>query len=390
MQEAMTLVFSEKEFQDRLRKVRSSMQISGLDILLVHTPENIFYLTGYQTPGYYTYQCLVLPITNEPIIVTRQIEVTNVKARSWVKHTATFIGLEDTSGQNPVEVTCRVLQEIGGPRPRIGVEKGSWFLTPLNLESLEQNLHSKFVDATNIVNDVRLVKSANELINIRQAARSVEKGMSAAIESIHEGKIDLEVAAAFHAASILAGSEYPGLPPFIATGKASAIAHATWEGRKINRGDAVFLELPGCVNRYHAALERTAIVGKAPDKWVRIAEAVIGGLNAAIEAIKPGVTSGEVDAACRKVIGQAGFGQYYLHRCGYSIGIAFPPDWGEGHIFSLRANDNRVLEAGMVFHIPPGVFIYGEVGIAFSETVTVTETGCEVITSYPRRLFVID
>lgn len=155
------------------------MQISGLDILLVHTPENIFYLTGYQTPGYYTYQCLVLPITNEPIIVTRQIEVTNVKARSWVKHTATFIGLEDTSGQNPVEVTCRVLQEIGGPRPRIGVEKGSWFLTPLNLESLEQNLHSKFVDATNIVNDVRLVKSANELINIRQAARSVEKGMSA-------------------------------------------------------------------------------------------------------------------------------------------------------------------------------------------------------------------
>lgn len=138
------------------------------------------------------------------------------------------------------------------------------------------------------------------------------------------------------------------------------------------------------------ALERTAIVGKAPDKWVRIAEAVIGGLNAAIEAIKPGVTSGEVDA-CLPEGDWAGWIRPILPPPLWLLNwYCLSPDWGEGHIFSLRANDNRVLEAGMVFHIPPGVFIYGEVGIAFSETVTVTETGCEVITSYPRRLFVID
>jgi Xaa-Pro dipeptidase len=121
----------------------------------------------------------------------------------------------------------------------------------------------------------------------------------------------------------------------------------------------------------------------------RIAGVVISGLNAAIETIKPGVTAGEVDAACRGKFIAAGIDQYFHHRTGYSIGIAFPPDWGEGHAMSLRSGDPAVLEPNMTFHMPPGVLVYGKYGIGFSETVRVTENGCEVLTEFPRELLVV-
>ncbi len=385
------LVFSVEEFQGRVRCVRQAMAETGLDLLLVHTPENIFYLTGYQTPGYYTYQCFILPLESEPVILTRRLEATNVMARSWVERAVTYTGVEDTGGVGPVDATCSVLRDIGTTGKRIGIERGAWFLTPRDCARIEAAFpDAQFIDATDIVNQARVIKSPAETAYIRQAARAAEKGMAAALAAIQPGKLDLDVAGAFLMASVAEGSEYTGLPPFVATGTNSAVTHATWERRRLDRGDAVFLELPACINRYHAALERTAIIGKPPAKWERIAEAVLEGLNAAIDTIKPGVTSGEVDAACRGVIKRAGFGEYYPHRCGYSIGIAFPPDWGEGHILSLRANDPTVLQPGMTFHIPPAVLMYGEVGIAFSETVLVTSTGCEVITHYPRKLFVVE
>jgi Xaa-Pro dipeptidase len=115
---------------------------------------------------------------------------------------------------------------------------------------------------------------------------------------------------------------------------------------------------------------------------------MIRALEAILGAIRPGATSAAVDQAGRQIVEQAGLGKYWLHRTGYSIGVGFPPGWGEGHIFDLKPHDDRRLEAGMTFHLVPLLLIPDTGAMGFSETVLVTRTGCEVLTRIPRRLFV--
>jgi Xaa-Pro dipeptidase len=118
-----------------------------------------------------------------------------------------------------------------------------------------------------------------------------------------------------------------------------------------------------------------------------MAEASRDTLNAARAAIRPGVTSHEVDLAARTVMRKAGLAKYFMHRTGYSIGIGVPPDWGEGRIMSINANDSTVLEAGMCFHLIPDLKVVHEGGVVFSESVVVTPTGHEVLTDFPQEIF---
>jgi Xaa-Pro dipeptidase len=120
----------------------------------------------------------------------------------------------------------------------------------------------------------------------------------------------------------------------------------------------------------------------------RMADAIIGGLNGVIAALKPGITSGDADRACRSVIARAGYGDRFVHRTAYGVGIGFPPNWSEGKTLALRKDDPTVLEPNMTFHIVPSIF-GGAYGLCFSETVLITAMGCEVITQYPREFFAL-
>jgi Xaa-Pro dipeptidase len=239
------------------------------------------------------------------------------------------------------------------------------------------------------VEPLRLIKSQAELSYIRQAARVVEKAMRAAINASSEGATEDTVAGAMWQATASAGGEYAGLPPFITSGPRSSLCHATWAGRRYERGDVLAYELPGVVRRYAAPLFRCGTVGPAPDDARRLADACISSLEAVIAAIKPGATSGEVHAASRRNFEGKGYGELHGHRTGYSVGINYPPDWGEGQILSIWSDDDRKLAAGMTFHLVPGVFVPNKFIINISETVLVTETGCEPITQFPRELFVV-
>jgi Xaa-Pro dipeptidase len=120
----------------------------------------------------------------------------------------------------------------------------------------------------------------------------------------------------------------------------------------------------------------------------RMYDACSRALDAAIAAIRPGVTAGSCHDACQRVIDEAGFEPNFRKRLGYSIGVGFAPGWGEGAFLHLSKGDPAVLREGMVFHMPPALRVYGEVGVGCSETVVVTEQGCEVITDFPRELAV--
>ena len=377
--------FSLDEYRGRMDALRRRMEAKGVDIMLAHTPENLYYLTGYQTPGYYWYQTLVVPLDREPIFITRLLEDASVQHLSWVEESRPYGDSDDWIAR-----TRDVVAEFGAESSRIGIEKDSWFLTLRDFEGLSSALPSAtFVDCSGLVEDGRMIKSPTELDYMRQAARTAEAGVDAGIEACTVGASENDVAAAIHDAQIRAGSEYTGLPLFITSGPRSALGHATWYRQELKAGDTVFLEIPGCVNRYHAAIMRNVFLGEPPDRMLRATEAMAKALEETMGFIKPGVTAHDAHHFCRQTIENAGLGVRLDHRAAYCIGIGFAPDWGEGHIISINDGEHRPLQAGMTFHLIPLVSIPGLTSVGVSETVLVTETGCEALTAnVDRKLFV--
>jgi Xaa-Pro dipeptidase len=209
--------------------------------------------------------------------------------------------------------------------------------------------------------------------------------MRAGVEACAAGRHDTDVAAAVHAGLIEAGGDYMSYPPFINSGWATCLVHNTWSGRRLDQGDLVFLEISGVVHRYGAALMRSVAIGKIDAEFERRNEIVHEVLATTMAAIRPGVTSGDVNSACAAAFARHGYTM--LKRAGSSMGINFPPGWGEGDLLDLSAGSPVVLQPGMVFHIPQPYRMAGEQTVSVSETVLVTETSCESLTQFPRQLF---
>lgn len=370
------LTFPMSEYDARLDALRRRLYERQLDAMLVTSPENVTYLTGFESPGHYWFQGLIVPVAGEPICVSRALEGPGVDAYSWIEHNWTY--------RDDEEPMARVAQAIGDldlNGTRIGYERDGWFFTAAQQDRLFA-LASDVVwsDASLVVEQGRLVKSEAEIALMREAAVSTAAGMNAAIAAAAEGVSEDEIAAQCHLAMIRAGCEWPAIAPFVASGERGVIGHATWRGRRLRHGDPVFLELAGCRRRYHAAMLRTVFVGE-PDAEILVAfDVVREAFDLAMATIRPGVAAGEVDRVCREFIAQSPFGGTHASRCAYSIGIALPPDWGEGQILSMKPGETRPLDVDMTFHLLPWVQIPGRGAIGCTETIRVTSTGAEALT----------
>ena len=378
------LIFSMAEYERRLALVREALADRSLDAGIFTTPENIFYLTGHQTPGYYYFQALVVPVEGEPFMVNRLLEDTNVVARTWVEHSRCFSDTED-----PVTVLRYALREFGLFEGRLGYEKHSWFFRASEQEQLLTSARfATFVDCSGLVEEARVVKSEEEIAVMRRAAKATEAGIRAGIEAVAPGVTENDIAAEIHHAMIKAGSEYPAISPFVASGWRSAVGHATWEGRRVEPGECVFLEVGGCVSRYHTAMMRTVFVGEEPPPEVAEAEHLIReAMDVSLDLIAPGVTAGDIDMQNRFILERYSHGGTQATRSGYSIGIAFAPDWGEGHILSIQAGESRYFKENMTFHLIPWLQVAGVFGMGLSETIRVTADGCESFFSLDRKLY---
>lgn len=378
--------FSLEEYEQRLKALRSRMEQKGVDVMLINTPENLYYMTGYQTPGYYWYQTLIVPLDQEPVIITRLNESSNVEPLTWVEDSRPY---EDTDDW--IEKTRDALASLGLIDKTIGIEHKSWFITIDDYQRLKVMLSdADFVDCSGLVEQGRVIKSPQEIEYIRHASRAAVAGMKAGIEAAVVGATENEVAAEVHKAQILEGSEYTGLPLFVAAGTRSLMEHATWYRKPIAPNEVVAMEIPGCINRYHSAFFRTVCLGEPPETAQRVMEAVTDSLQKAKSFIKPGVKAGDVFEVVREHVESANVGYKMDRRAAYSIGIAFAPDWGEGHILSFFRGDQRILRAGMTFHlIGAGVRIPGVGKVECTDSILITPGGCETLTDgMERKLFV--
>lgn len=382
------MTFPMDEHRRRLSELRARMDAWNLDVVVITDPGNLFYLTEYQTTGYSYFQCLVIPLESEPFMVTRLLEETNVIARTWVELTRPYTDTGDA-----IETLWHALTEfdlVSGKR--IGYERNSYFFPAYQQDRMTANWYdADFVDCFGIVEEGRVKKSPLELEAMRKAARAGELGMTAGLDAIRAGVSENELAAAICAAMFEAGGEYPAVLPYVTSGPRVVIGHATWEGRIVEPGDTVFLEVGGCFRRYHAAMMRTAHVGEPPPE-VRAAEALCReALDTMIDGLRPGITVADADRLARDVLARTNVGGSLVTRAGYSIGIAFAPSWDEGYIVSLKPGDNRTLEEGMTFHLIPWLFDYeGHRVMGISETVHITADGAEPLASLDRSLRVVE
>ena len=378
------LGFTLEEYLRRYAHVLARMRERGLVALCIRSPENITWLSGYETPGYYKYHCLVVGPGFEPVLVLRRFESLNVPEYSWLTR---HVPVDDW--EHPPSVTVNLLRQLGVTGGRIGVEKQGWFYSVEEHESFTAALPgAELVDAIHILWDGRMIKSHEEVAMMQKSAAILDRAMQAGWDASAAGVSDDTINAEVNRVLFEHGGEYMGLPPFILSGPRTCLPHQTARGETVGANDLVYFEVSASKWRYAVALMRTIFIGEPSARQRRCAEALIEAVSVAMATIKPGVTCEEVDRAARAVVQKAGFGEYWRHRLGYSIGVNYPPDWGEGEIISLRKGETRVLEAGMTFHMVPLCLIYREFGIGFSETVLVTDTGCERFSKLPREVVV--
>lgn len=376
------LAFDEADFAARLNFVQDDLRRRGLQGALIFDPENMFWLTGYQTIGYFTFQCMFVPLSGLPTVITRVVNRDMALALPTIGVVEAVLDTQDH-----VEVLTAFLDRMGVAR--IGLETGSRYLNVRDFLGLTNLSSLELLQWDGIIEAQRSVKTSAQIDRMRRAARAVEAGMDAALKTIAPGRSDNDVAAALYHGSIAAGSEYIGHPPMVVSGKRSALCFALWKRKVIERGDVVLLEGAGCIDRYHVMMSRSAVVGKPTDEHKATAEALTGILETAIETIRPGETAGEIDRRCRAGIEKLGLGKYFKSRVAYGIGIGFPPNWAEGHIYAIRPDDPMMIEKNMTFHIIPTMF-REDFGMAISDSIRVTEDGCEVLTQYPRDLVIVD
>jgi Xaa-Pro dipeptidase len=368
--------FSGAEIARRLRRLRAGLELKGLEAAIFASPENVFYLTGLDHWGYFAPHLLLVPLENEPVLVTRAMERVSVERQ--VK-AAQFRGYPDT--ETAADMMARALHELRLVGKAIGLEYWTSGLSHGLALSLTQQVAAQWLDVSGLVDMLRLVKSAEEQALMRRAARVSDAAGEAAIAAIAEGTRECDVAAECLTAMIRAGGHPPGFGPFIRPGSRLGEEHATWGDGVYKKGEPVFLELSGCVSRYHAPLGRLVHVGAIRDEDARIADIVGQAFDAVVAAIKPGVRACDVYAAWQAVVDEAGLAHYRRHHCGYCVGIGQPPSWTGGNsVTGLRHDSDLEIKTGMSFHILSWLMGSGKGNDFRSNTVLLTEYGPEVLT----------
>ena len=378
------LAFSVEEYRGRVAVVQQALAQHGLDALLVYNPASICYLTGLESIAVSKYWLCLLPAGGDPLLLTQDFESHNAQLSSWIDEVETYGIVAD-----PVQATQRMLQARGLDGKVLGVELG-----PLSSLSTQDYLRlrqavpaARLVDAGEIVPCAAAIKSPAEIAYHREAGRISSLAMRAAIAAVREGRTDNDIAAVAAECLLREGSEYMCYQPIVTVGARAGVPHSTFQRVPIRPGDPVFMEFGACVRRYSSPIMRTAVIGRAPDKLRRMFEMCLASVTESLTNLKPGAVAGDVAAASEKAIGPLPAGWVWHGYYAYSIGLGFPPEWGDCEGIAVVKGSQAILRPGMVFHCSTSIRDPGKLGATCSETVLITAGGCENLTNLPRELF---
>lgn len=390
---AKNLPFKRSEYDMRLQRVRESMAKKSLDTLIVCDPSNMSWLTGYDGWSFYVHQCVILPMDGNPLCFVRSQDANGAYRTVWMSDDDVH-GYDENLIQNlplhPMQELVGVLNERGLASGRIGVEMDNyWYSAQAHAELVNGLTEATLFDATGLVNWQRAIKSEQEISYMKIAGQIVTKMHQHIRERIEPGLPKNEMIAEIYHAGCMGiaghGGDYPAFVPLAPSGENASAPHLTWNDEPFKSGESTFFEIAGCYKRYHCPTSRTIFLGSPPQRFLDVEKAVVEGINAGLEKAKPGNQCQDIaNAFCSILEKRTGIKKE--SRCGYAIGISYPPDWGE-RTMSLRPGDQTLLQPGMTFHFIPAVW-QDDWGMEITESFVVTENRAETLSDVPRELFI--
>ncbi len=387
------MLFAVDEYKKRLKKVQSSMQEKGIELLISQDTANMNYLTGYDAWSFYYAQCVIVHVNaEEPICFVRTQDAggayikTYLKDENIIKYHEKYI---HTWPSHPYDNLVEIIKQRKWDKLSIGLEMDSHYFTAYCYEKIKQGLpNAKLKDSERLVNWVRLVKSNAEINYMKSAALISQKGMKTAMETINPGVRQCDAVAEIQRTLFKGtpefGGEYSGITTLLPTGKGTSASHLTATQDKFVEGEATIVEISGVYKRYHVPLARTVLLGKPEQKKVDAMKATIEALETGISVVKPGNTADDVAQQFWGVLDKYNIKKE--SRTGYSIGIGYPPDWGE-HTLNISKGDKTILQPNVTFHMI-AVMQFGDWGVEASESVRVTETGSQLFCNMSKELHI--
>ncbi len=371
----MALHFSREEFARRQARTIDAMAGRGLDALLVFRQESMYYLTGYDTFGYAFFQCLVVGADGRLTLLTRAPDLRQARHTSIIEDIRVWA---DRAGADPAGELKAIVGEHGIAGKRLGAELEAHGLTARNWGRIEAALDGfcAIEDASELVSELRAVKSAREIGYIAKAAELADEALDEANRLAVPGAFEGDILAAMQGAVFAGDGDYPGNPFIIGSGADAVLCRYFSGRRRLDANDQLMLEFAGVYRHYHAALMRTILTGRASARQVEMHRVCRDALEACKDALGPGRPVGEVFDAYARTADEAGYRAHRLNACGYGMGTTFPPSWMD---WPMLYTGNPVLAApDMVFFLHP-LILDSERGLAMAvgETVRVTGTGCE-------------
>ena len=357
---------SSDELERRINRARVAMDEVGADTMLVSVGSDLPYLTGYQAMPLERLTMLVVD-EHDATLVVPELEAPRVKS-------GPFVIRPWHEGENPIEA---VVQLAGRPTiAAIGDQTWSVFLIQL----LGRMTGTTFIPASTITSDLRVIKSSDEIEQLTRAGAAVDRVLARVPSEISfAGRTERHVANEVIDMTIGEGHE---LAQFwiVASGANAASPHHEPGDRVMEDGDVVIIDFGGKLNGYCSDVSRTFSIGTPSAKVVEVHEIVRSAQAAGRAAATVGTPCQEVDRACRQVISDAGFGEYFIHRTGHGIGMD-----GHEEPYIIEGNE-RVIEPGMAFSIEPGIYLPGEFGVRIEDICVASADGLRVLNNADRSL----
>ncbi|MGL4287411.1 MAG: M24 family metallopeptidase [Phreatobacter sp.] len=379
--------FPPEEFDDRLIRVQQAMAKAGLDWLLVFHPVSIHWLTGSDAKGYQAFQCLLVPVSGpRPVMFTRLSEQAEIVDDALTGELVCWGGPEP---EDPLAAFASLVRRLGLPGTRVGMEVPAFYLHPHHYLAIKSLLGEALVaEPSNLVHDLKLRKSARELVLIRKAAAIADLTVEALATALRPGRSELEVTAAIYQTLLAAGGGLPVTPVNLVSGPRAGFSHGAPTERRLEPGDFGNAEYCVPYRRYSVSIGRQFAIGRPSARMLELYDVVRQASDAAIAEIRAGVPATVPHEAAKRVIARAGLDHARVHTSGYGVAPGFPPASGEPvHLFG---GSSYRLEAGMVLSVCPPVFLTGErLGARLVDNVLVTETGAERLCRAPRDLIIV-
>jgi Xaa-Pro dipeptidase len=369
------LHFTREELAGRRARACAALGARGLDGLLCFRQESMFYLTGYDTFGYVFFQCLYLGADGRTTLLTRAPDLRQAQHTSDIADIRIW---KDREGASPAAELRAILEEHRCRGKRLGVEWDAYGLTAANGRALEAALagFATLEDASRLVSELRLVKSAAEIAYVRRAAELADAAWIEAVRLARPGAFEGDVLAAMQGAVFRGGGDDPANEYIIGSGRDALLCRYFTGRRHLDAQDQLTLEFAGAYRHYHSCLMRTICIGTPPARQLKMYEVAREALLACEDAMRPGEPMANVFDAHARVIDAHGMSEHRLNACGYSLGTTFAPNWMDWPMF--YGGNPVVMRPGMVFFLHMIIFD-SEHGLAMTlgRTSLVTDRGAD-------------